>query len=248
MQTCSRPIWEKSMSNLRLHDLKSGYGDITVIQGVSLEVGHGQLVSLVGSNGAGKTTLLRTIAGLIRAASGEILLDEKHLEKLPPHEVVEAGFMMAPEGKQLFLQMTVEENLIVGSFNTRASGRREKTLKEIYGLFPRLRERRRQQAGSLSGGEQQMLAVGRALMGRPSILALDEPSLGLAPIIVEQLFEVIDTIRQTGLTILLIEQNVQQALEMADYGYVVENGRIAIQGSGQDLLADQNLQKTYMGI
>jgi branched-chain amino acid transport system ATP-binding protein len=236
------------MSNLRLHDLESGYGDVTVIQGISLEVEHGQLVSLVGSNGAGKTTLLRTIAGLIKADKGQVTLGEKNLEKLWPHEVVEAGFMMAPEGKQLFLQMSVEENLIVGSFNSRASGRREKTLKEIYELFPRLSERKNQVAGSLSGGEQQMLAVGRALMGRPSILALDEPSLGLAPIIVEQLFQVIDTIRQTGLTILLIEQNVQQALEMADFGYVLENGKIAMQGSGKELLGDENLQKTYMGI
>ena len=236
------------MSSLRLRDLESGYGDVSVVKGISLEVESGQLVSLVGGNGAGKTTLLRTIAGLIRATGGEVLLDDAHLEKLPPHEVVEAGFMMAPEGKQLFLQMTVEENLIVGSFNSRASGRRQKTLRELYELFPRLEERKRQQAGSLSGGEQQMLAVGRALMGRPAVLALDEPSLGLAPIIVEQLFGVIDTIRQTGLTILLIEQNVQQALEMADYGYVVENGRIAMQGSGQELLADEKLQKTYMGI
>jgi branched-chain amino acid transport system ATP-binding protein len=236
------------MPVLQTHDLGAGYGDIRVIQGLDLQVSEGELVALVGANGAGKTTLLRTIAGLIRAQAGEIRLQGERIDNLMPHQIVGRGFIMVPEGKQLFNQMTVEENLVVGSFNPRAARERPRLLQRVYELFPRLRDRGSQAAGSLSGGEQQMLAVARALMAKPSILALDEPSLGLAPLLVDHLFGTIKEIRETGLTMLLIEQNVQQALDMGDRAYVIENGRITMEGAGRDLLEDEHLKTTYMGI
>jgi branched-chain amino acid transport system ATP-binding protein len=236
------------MSSLQIRDVWGGYGDVTVLKGVTMEVQPGMVVALVGANGAGKSTLLRTISGLLRPTKGEIVLDGERIDHAPPHHVVELGFIQVPEGKQLFPQMTVEENLLVGSTCRRGRGVRAESLEEVYGLFPDLADRRKQEAGSLSGGEQQMVAVGRALMAKPKLLAMDEPSLGLAPVVVDRLFEVLQTIRKIGLTLLIIEQNVQQVLEMADRGYVMENGQIVLTGSGQELLRNEHLQTHYLGV
>jgi branched-chain amino acid transport system ATP-binding protein len=236
------------MSILQILDLESGYGDICVLNKLNMSVNKGEVVALIGSNGAGKTTLLRTISGLNQATSGEIILNGIRIDRLLPHEVVELGFVMVPEGRQLFTQMTVDENLMVGAHGTRARKMQNETIDMVYELFPRLHERRDQQSGSLSGGEQQMLAVGRALMVKPSVLALDEPSLGLAPIVVDHVFDVVDKIKKTGMTILLIEQNVQQTLELADRAYVIENGKITMEDTGDELLRNDYLKTTYMGI
>ncbi len=236
------------MSSLELREVWGGYGDVTVLKGVTLEVEPGQVVALVGANGVGKSTLLRTISGLIRPTRGEIVFLGERIDHAPAHHVVELGFIQVPEGKQLFPQMTVEENLLVGSTCERARGDRVRSLEEVYGLFPDLAERKRQKAGSLSGGEQQMVAVGRALMGKPKLLAMDEPSLGLAPVVVDRLFAVLQRIRATGLTLLIIEQNVQQVLEMADRGYVMENGHIVLMGTGLELLRNAHLQTHYLGV
>lgn len=236
------------MLGLEIHRLSAGYGDLTVIRDIDLEVDEGSFVVLVGANGAGKSTLLRTISGLIDPSQGEIHLMGQRIDHLMPHRVVEKGFVQAPEGKQLFLEMTVQDNLLVGSYNGRARKSRTETLELVYELFPILNERRHLFARTLSGGEQQMLAVGRAMMARPRVLALDEPSLGLAPILVDRLFDTIKRIRETGLMLLLVEQNVQQALEMADHGYVLENGLIALRGSGQELLQNEHLKTHYLGI
>ncbi|MBW2148763.1 MAG: ABC transporter ATP-binding protein [Deltaproteobacteria bacterium] len=236
------------MSELQIRELYAGYGDITVLNNLEMDVEKGEVVALVGANGAGKSTLLRTISGLITPNKGQITFMGRRIDHMMPHQVVEMGFIQVPEGKQLFPEMTVEENLMVGSFNKRARKDRERSLKEAYEFFPILEERRQQKARSLSGGEQQMLALGRALMGQPKLLAMDEPSLGLAPIIVERLFDTIQNIRKTGLTILIIEQNVQQALEMADRGYVIENGHIVLEGKGSELLQNEHLKTHYLGI
>ncbi len=236
------------MSELRIRKLQAGYGDVAVLTDINMEVKKNELVALVGSNGAGKSTLLRTISGLLRPTMGEILFSGRRIDQMMPHAVVEEGFILVPEGRQLFPEMTVEENLIVGSYNDRARKDRCRTLREVYELFSVLGERRRQVARSLSGGEQQMLAVGRALMGKPRLLAMDEPSLGLAPIMIERLFEAVEQIRKTNLTILIIEQNVQQVLEVANRGYVIENGRIVLEGTGHDLLQNEHLKSHYLGI
>jgi len=230
------------MATLEVRGVRGGYGDVTVLKDVSLDVHDREVVALVGANGAGKSTLLRTISGLLRVTAGEIHFNGERIDHAPPHHVVELGFVQVPEGKQLFSQMTVEENLLVGAMCPRARGERQKSLQEIYGLFAEIADKRARQAGSLSGGEQQMVAVGRALMARPTILAMDEPSLGLAPVVVDRLFGVLQTIRERGMTILLIEQNVQQTLEMADRGYVMENGQIVLTGSGRELLGNAHLK------
>jgi branched-chain amino acid transport system ATP-binding protein len=236
------------MANLEVREVWGGYGDVTVLKGVTLHVESGQVVALVGANGAGKSTLLRTISGLLRPTRGEIVLEGERIDHAAPHHVVELGFIQVPEGKQLFPQMTVEENLLVGSTCQRAKGDRAQSLDEVYVLFPDLAGRKHQNAGSLSGGEQQMVAVGRALMGRPKLLAMDEPSLGLAPVVVERLFDVVQEIRKTGQTILIIEQNVQRALEMADRGYVMESGQIVLTGTGPELLKNEHLKTHYLGM
>jgi len=236
------------MPTLEVRGVRGGYGDVTVLNDVSLQVEDREVVALVGANGAGKSTLLRTVSGLLRPTAGEIRLHGERIDHAPPHHVVELGFVQVPEGKQLFQQMTVEENLLVGSLCPRARGERQRSLEEVYSLFPELSDKRRRQAGSLSGGEQQMVAVGRALMARPAILAMDEPSLGLAPVVVDRLFGVLQKIREGGLTILIIEQNVQQTLEMADRGYVMENGHIVLTGSGPELLANEHLKTHYLGV
>jgi branched-chain amino acid transport system ATP-binding protein len=218
------------------------------LKDVSLDVHDREVVALVGANGAGKSTLLRTISGLLRATAGEIRFMGERIDHTPPHHVVELGFVQVPEGKQLFPQMSVEENLLAGAMCPRARGERQKSLQEVYALFAEIADKRARQAGSLSGGEQQMVAVGRALMARPTILAMDEPSLGLAPVVVDRLFGVLQAIRERGLTILLIEQNVQQTLEMADRGYVMENGQIVLTGSGRELLGNEHLKTHYLGV
>ena len=233
---------------LEVRDLTVGYGDNTVLRGLDLSIAKGQLVALIGANGAGKTTLLRTISGLLKPKSGSISLDGRPLQGLRPDEVVMQGFVQSPEGKQLFGGMSIRENLLVGAHNPRARAVREQTLKEVFELFPILEERQKLPASTLSGGQQQMVAVGRALMAKPAVLALDEPSLGLAPIMVDRVFESIKRIRDLGVTVLVIEQNVFKVLQMADHGYVLENGRISLQGGGAELLANQHLRTTYLGM
>jgi branched-chain amino acid transport system ATP-binding protein len=233
---------------LEIRDLTVGYGDVSVLRGLSMKVQPGQLVALIGANGAGKTTLLRTTSGLLRPSAGSIQLDGVELQGRPPHRVVESGFVQSPEGKQLFLGMSIRENLLVGAHSPRARAVREQTLAEVFALFPILEERQKLAASTLSGGQQQMVAVGRALMAKPKVLALDEPSLGLAPIMVDRLFDSIRKIRDLGVTVLVIEQNVFKVLQMADYGYVVENGAISLQGTGPELLANAHLRSTYLGM
>jgi branched-chain amino acid transport system ATP-binding protein len=236
------------MAQLEVREVRGGYGDVTVLKDVSLEVHDREVVALVGANGAGKSTLLRTVSGLLRPTGGEIRFNGERIDHAAPHHVVELGFVQVPEGKQLFPQMTVEENLLAGAMCPRARKDRQQSLTEVYGLFAEIADKRARQAGSLSGGEQQMVAVGRALMARPAILAMDEPSLGLAPVVVDRLFGVLQTIRERGLTILLIEQNVQQTLEMADRGYVMENGHIVLTGTGRELLGNEHLKTHYLGL
>ncbi len=233
---------------LEIRGLVAAYGDVSVLRGLDLSVGRGQLVALIGANGAGKTTLLRTISGLIKPKAGEIRLEGTPLQGLAPYEVVTHGFVQSPEGKQLFGGMSIRENLLIGAHNARAREVRDQTLKEVFALFPILEERQKLAANTLSGGQQQMVAVGRALMAKPRLLALDEPSLGLAPIMVDRLFESIRRIRDLGVTVLVIEQNVFKVLQMADHGHVLENGRIALSGSGRELLADGHLRATYLGL
>ena len=236
------------MATLEVRGIRGGYGDVTVLKDVNLDVRDREVVALVGANGAGKSTLLRTMSGLLRPTAGEIYFNGERIDHAPPHHVVDLGFVQVPEGKQLFSQMTVEENLLVGAMCPRARGERQKTLEEVYDLFAEIADKRTRQAGSLSGGEQQMVAVGRALMARPKILAMDEPSLGLAPVVVDRLFGVLQKIRESGMTILLIEQNVQQTLEMADRGYVMENGQIVLTGAGPELLGNEHLKTHYLGV
>ena len=233
---------------LEISDLHSGYGDLPVLHGVDLTVERGHVISVVGANGAGKTTLLRTIAGVLRPTSGSIVVDGVDIAAVPAHKVVEHGVVMVPEGRRLFPFLTVEENLTLGGFHKQARKVARTTLGEVYDLFPRLNERRAQLAGSLSGGEQQMCAIGRGLMARPKLLMLDEPSLGLAPIVVEQIFGLVRDLSAAGLTVLLVEQNVAEALEMSATGSVLEQGEITLTGSGAELLADPSLRSAYLGV
>jgi branched-chain amino acid transport system ATP-binding protein len=232
---------------LQIEGLNAGYGDVLILRDVSLSVKEGQIVALIGANGAGKTTTLRAVSGLIPVRAGTIRFGDRPIQNWPSHRTVAAGLVQVPEERHLFGHMTVQENLELGSIR-RGKSRRKRTMEEIYHLFPRLAERRRQLAGTLSGGEQQMLAVARALMTRPKLLMLDEPSLGLAPLIVADIFQIVQDIRRSGTTILIVEQNAQQTLAMADYGYVLENGEIALQGSGQELLKDEKVRDAYLGL
>lgn len=233
---------------LKVDEIDVYYGDAQALAGVSLEVEDGQIVALLGANGAGKSTTLRAISGILRPRSGRIMLNGVRLDQLPAHEVVRCGVAHVPEGRRLFPQMTVEENLIMGAFYPAAWKRREESLARVYDLFPRLKERSRQLAGTLSGGEQQMCAIGRALMGQPRLLMLDEPSLGLAPNIVEKIFEVIQEINDQGVTILLVEQNAHLALQTAHVGYVLENGRVVRHGAARELLGDNYVRQAYLGL
>jgi branched-chain amino acid transport system ATP-binding protein len=236
------------MSMLEVRDLHSGYGDLPVVRGVDLDVDEGQIVTVVGPNGAGKTTLLKTITGLVQIWSGSVTFQGESLSGLAPHVLPGRGLVMVPEGRKLFPFMTVEENLLMGAYPKSARPQLSSTLDEVFGLFPRLKERRKQLGGSLSGGEQQMCAIGRAVMAKPRLLILDEPSLGLAPIVVEQILGLVRQLAQNGMTIMLVEQNVHDALEMAARGYVLEQGQVVMQGAGQELLARDDLQQAYLGV
>lgn len=232
---------------LELKTLQVGYDESLVLQDLSLSVNEGEIVCLLGANGAGKTTTTRAVSGLVAPRSGEIRFAGKDITTLPAHERVTRGICLSPEGRQVFPNFTVHENLLIGSYNPAARQRRAEKLEEVYGLFPRLAERRKQKAGLMSGGEQQMLAIGRALMGCPRLLVLDEPSLGLAPKIIIDLYETIATIARQGLSILFVEQNVQAALLIADRGYVIANGHIAAAGSSADLSKAEFVQEAFLG-
>ena len=231
---------------LKVEDINVYYGSIHAIKGISFEVDEGEVVTLIGANGAGKSTTLNTISGLLRSKTGSIDFMGESLAKVPCHKVVERGLALVPEGRRIFLQMTVQENLEMGAFTQKGDTVQE-DLEKVYTLFPRLKERIKQMAGTLSGGEQQMLAMGRALMSRPKLLMLDEPSMGLAPILVEQIFEIIQNLHKAGTTILLVEQNAQAALSVADRGYVLETGKIVTTGTGAELLASPAIKKAYLG-
>ena len=231
---------------LKVSDINVYYGAIHAIKGVSFEVNPGKVVTLIGANGAGKSTTLQTVSGLLHSRTGSIEFLGENLMGVPAHKVVAKGLAQVPEGRRVFLQMTVEENLEMGAY-TRSGGDIDADLEKVYAYFPRLMERRRQIAGTLSGGEQQMLAMGRALMSRPKLLMLDEPSMGLAPILVEQIFKIIQTLHEAGTTILLVEQNAQAALSIADRGYVLETGKIVTSGTGTELLASPEIKKAYLG-
>lgn len=231
---------------LKVDDINVYYGSIHAIKGISFEVEEGEVVTLIGANGAGKSTTLNTISGLLRSKTGSIEFMGQSLAKVPSHKIVERGLALVPEGRRIFLQMTVQENLEMGAF-TQKGGETQQDLEKIYALFPRLKERLKQMAGTLSGGEQQMLAMGRALMSHPKLLMLDEPSMGLAPILVEQIFDIIQELNQHGTTILLVEQNAQMALSVAHRGYVLETGKIVTTGSGEELLEDEAVKKAYLG-
>ncbi|WP_376792949.1 ABC transporter ATP-binding protein [Thermoflexus sp.] len=235
---------------LKVEALRAAYGPVQVLHGVSLQVGAGEIATVIGANGAGKTTLLRAISGLLRPTAGRIWFDGQEITGWPPERIVALGLVQIPERRQLFASMSVEDNLYLGAYLRLRRGERravEEDLKRVYELFPRLRERRRQIAGTLSGGEQQMLAIGRGLMARPRMLLLDEPSLGLAPLLVQELFRVIRSLREQGLTMLLVEQNARQALRAADRAYVMEAGRIVREGPAVELLEDPTLQAAYLG-
>jgi branched-chain amino acid transport system ATP-binding protein len=232
---------------LKVEGIDVFYGPAQALWGVSFEVTRGQLVSLVGTNGAGKTTTLRTICGLLEAKAGRISWDGREISGLPVHAIMDLGISLVPEGRQLFPKMTVEENLTIGSYLHRTKANRAKNLAWVYERFPRLAERRRQLAETMSGGEQQMLAIGRALMQEPSFLILDEPSLGLSPVLVQDIFRIIKDFHDRGLTTLLVEQNVSQTLQLVDYAYVMENGRIIMEGKGQELADNPKVKEAYLG-
>ena len=231
---------------LKVDDINVYYGSIHAIKGISFEVNEGEIVTLIGANGAGKSTTLNTISGLLRSKTGHIEFMGQPLNHVPSHKVVSKGLALVPEGRRIFLQMTVQENLDMGAFS-RKGGNIDADMERVFEQFPRLKERRKQVAGTLSGGEQQMLAMGRALMSNPKLLMLDEPSMGLAPILVEQIFDIIKSLHKAGTTILLVEQNAQAALSVADRGSVLETGRIVTTGTGAELLSSPAIKKAYLG-
>ncbi|MGM9537229.1 MAG: ABC transporter ATP-binding protein [Candidatus Onthomonas sp.] len=231
---------------LSVENLNVYYGSIHAIKGVSFEVREGEIVCLIGANGAGKSTTLNTVAGLLKPRVGSITFQDKPLVGVPAHQIVSRGLALCPEGRRVFLQLTVEENLEMGAY-TRPKAEIRESIDMVYEQFPRLKERYKQVAGTLSGGEQQMLAMGRALMSKPKLMMLDEPSMGLAPLLVEQIFEIIQKLNQTGTTILLVEQNARMALSIANRGYVLETGRVVSSASAQDLLHDDAVRKAYLG-
>ena len=232
---------------LEIKDLHVYYGAIHALKGISLTVGDGELVSLIGANGAGKTTTLHTISGLLTAASGSITLDGKDLQKVAPNTIIGLGLAHVPEGRHVFARMTVEENLRMGAYIVKDQKKIAENLEKVYHHFPRLKERYRQLAGTLSGGEQQMLATGRALMTDPKIVLMDEPSMGLSPLLVKEIFAIIQELHKSGITILLVEQNAKMALAVADRAYVLETGTISMEGKASDLAADDRVRKAYLG-
>ena len=231
---------------LKVNDINVYYGSIHAVKNVSFEVNEGEIVTLIGANGAGKSTVLNTVSGLLRSRTGSITFLGRDINRMPPHAVVEQGLAQVPEGRRVFQNMTVQENLEMGAY-TQKTNRISGDLEQVFDQFPRLRERRRQIAGTLSGGEQQMLAMGRSLMSHPRLLMLDEPSMGLAPILVEQIFDIIRTLHQDGTTILLVEQNAQKALSVATRAYVLETGSVILAGTGEELSRDNRVKKAYLG-
>ncbi len=244
----SRLISElKEAGMLEIKDLNVFYGAVHALRGISLTVNDGELVSLIGANGAGKTTTLHTISGLIGAESGEIKLDGKDLLKSPANTIINMGMAHVPEGRHVFQRMTVEENLLMGAYIMKDRAKVRDNLDMVYGHFPRLFERKKQLAGTLSGGEQQMLATGRALMTNPKIILMDEPSMGLSPLLVKEIFSIIEKLKESGITILLVEQNAKVALSISDRAYVLETGKITMEGKASDLEADERVKKAYLG-
>ncbi len=233
---------------LKIDNLHFSYGDLNVLWDVSLDVQDREIVTVVGANGAGKSTLLKNISRLVKPKSGNIVFNGFNVEKLSAHEVVELGIVQVPEGRRIFPQMTVVENLRMGSYIERARKKRDENMERIFSLFPRLKEREKQLGGTMSGGEQQMLAIARGLMADPKLLLLDEPSLGLSPLLVKNIFDIINEIREQGVTILLVEQNVYQSLRIADRGYVLETGRIVLKEKGEALLNNEHVKKAYLGM
>ena len=233
---------------LRIVDLRVSYGEVEVLHGISFTVDKGNIVSLVGANGSGKSTLINTISGLVRPTSGQIFLNGLELTALPAHEIVRKGLVQVPEGRKLFSQMTTYENLMVGGSNSQVRRERPKRLAEVYEVFPLLKERTHQVVGTLSGGQQQMVAIARSLMSQPKFLMLDEPSLGLAPLIVREIFRVVKSLNHRGLTVFLVEQNIRQSLTICGFGHVIQNGRIVLQGNGPDLLKNEFTRKAYLGL
>ncbi len=232
---------------LTVKNLNTHYGSIHALKGIDMEISKGEIVTLIGSNGAGKTTTLSSITGLVKPTSGDILFNDTSIKNMPPHEIVKLGISMSPEGREVFPGLSVAENLKLGAFIKKDKASIQKSYERVYDLFPRLGERKKQSAGTLSGGEQQMLAIGRALMSEPELLLLDEPSLGLAPNLVLLIFDLIESINKQGVTILLIEQNANMALSIANRAYVLETGRISLSGDAKQLSCDENVKKAYLG-
>ena len=235
------------MALLEIKDLEVNYGVIKAIKGVSFDVNEGEIIALIGANGAGKTTILHTITGLIQAKKGSIVFDGKELTKTPPPKIVSMGMAHVPEGRRIFQQLSVLENLKLGAYTRKDKSEIASTLKMVYERFPRLEERKNQVAGTLSGGEQQMLAMGRALMSKPRIILMDEPSMGLSPLLVSEIFDIIKVINESGTTVLLVEQNAKKALSIADRAYVLETGKITLSGDAKDLINDESVKKAYLG-
>ena len=235
------------MAMLTIKDLEVYYGVIQAIKGVSFEVNQGEVIALIGANGAGKTTILHTITGLLAPKNGSVVFEGKELTKMPAHKIVSLGMAHVPEGRRVFADLSVYENLRMGAYTRKDRNEIEETLEKVYQRFPRLKERRNQMAGTLSGGEQQMLAMGRALMSKPKILLMDEPSMGLSPIMVSEIFSIIQEVSDSGTTVLLVEQNAKKALSIADRGYVLETGNIVLEGKASDLLNNDSIKKAYLG-
>ncbi len=235
------------MAMLEVRDLEVNYGSINAIKKISFDVNEGEVIALIGANGAGKTTTLHTITGLLKAKSGSVMFDGKELLKIPPHKIVEMGMAHVPEGRRIFQQLTVYKNLTLGAFTRKDKSAIDETLQMVYSKFPRLEERKKQIAGTLSGGEQQMLAMGRALMSKPKIVLMDEPSMGLSPLFVAEVFKIIEEIRASGTTVLLVEQNAKKALEIADRAYVLETGKIVLSGDAHELMNNDSVKKAYLG-
>ena len=235
------------MALLEIKDLEVNYGVIKAIKGVSFDVNEGEIIALIGANGAGKTTILHTITGLIQAKKGSIVFDGKELTKTPPHKIVSMGMAHVPEGRRIFQQLSVLENLKLGAYTRKDKSEIASTLKMVYERFPRLEELKNQVAGTLSGGEQQLLAMGRALMSKPRIILMDEPSMGLSPLLVSEIFDIIKVINESGTTVLLVEQNAKKALSIADRAYVLETGKITLSGDAKDLINDESVKKAYLG-
>ena len=235
------------MAMLEIRDLEVYYGMIQAIKGVSFEVNRGEVIALIGANGAGKTTILHTITGLLSPKKGSVIFEGKDITRIPAHKIVSLGMAHVPEGRRVFADLSVYENLKMGAFTRKNKNEFEEILRKVYDRFPRLEERKNQMAGTLSGGEQQMLAMGRALMSKPSIILMDEPSMGLSPILVNEIFDIIQEVSKSGTTVLLVEQNAKKALSIADRAYVLETGKIVLDGKAEDLLNDDSIKKAYLG-